>query len=168
MNQEDGYPPGGNGLGDVCDCEGDFDCDGDCDGSDAALFKSDFGRSDFNNPCGNVHLCNGDFDCDNDCDGTDASLFKQDFGRSSFNNPCPGCIQGEWCNYDCQTNLDCEEGFFCSKPTGQCDALGVCAYRPNECPAALDPVCGCDDITYDNALCAAVAGVSIDYLGECM
>jgi hypothetical protein len=32
-------------------CEGDFDCDGDCDGTDAALFKQDFGRSSFGNPC---------------------------------------------------------------------------------------------------------------------
>lgn len=32
-------------------CEGDFDCDCDVDGSDAAGFKSDFGRSGFNFPC---------------------------------------------------------------------------------------------------------------------
>jgi hypothetical protein len=51
MNQEDIYPPGGNGLGDACDCEGNFDCDEDVDGSDAAKFKEDFGRSTFKNPC---------------------------------------------------------------------------------------------------------------------
>ena len=32
-------------------CEGDFDYDGDCDGTDAARFKLDFGRSIFENPC---------------------------------------------------------------------------------------------------------------------
>lgn len=32
-------------------CEGDFDCDGDQDGSDASKFKTDFGRSTFKNPC---------------------------------------------------------------------------------------------------------------------
>ena len=32
-------------------CEGDFDNDGDQDGTDAALFKTDFGRSPFSNPC---------------------------------------------------------------------------------------------------------------------
>jgi hypothetical protein len=32
-------------------CVGDFDYDGDCDGSDAARFKLDFGRSIFKNPC---------------------------------------------------------------------------------------------------------------------
>ena len=32
-------------------CNGDFECDGDCDGTDAARFKVDFGRSPFNDPC---------------------------------------------------------------------------------------------------------------------
>ena len=30
-DQEDTYPPGGNGIGDACDCESDLDCDGDVD-----------------------------------------------------------------------------------------------------------------------------------------
>ena len=90
----------GNGLGDACYCEGDFDCDNDCDGTDAATFKVDFGRGTFDNPCEVNNPCNGDFDCDNDCDGTDAALFKQDFGRSSFSNPCPMCEGGMvWCSY---------------------------------------------------------------------
>ena len=100
--QEDTYPPNGNGIGDACECEGNFDCDEDTDGSDAASFKADFGRSGFNNPCNNTSQCHGDFDCDNDCDGTDAALFKQDFGRSGFNNPCPVCVVGEWCSYPLQ------------------------------------------------------------------
>ncbi len=32
-------------------CEGNFDCDQDVDGTDAAVFKADFGRSPFKNPC---------------------------------------------------------------------------------------------------------------------
>ena len=80
-------------------CEGNFDCDQDCDGSDAAEFKSDFGRSNFLNPCTNEDQCHGDFDCDVDVDGTDASVFKSDFGRSPFLNPCPVCEVGDWCSY---------------------------------------------------------------------
>ena len=99
-NQEDDLPsPDGNGIPDACDCEGNFDCDGDCDGTDAATLKTDFGRSTFDDPCESSNPCKGDFDCDSDCDGTDAALFKQDFGRSSFNNPCPTCEVGEWCVY---------------------------------------------------------------------
>ena len=92
-------PPQGNGIGDACDCEGNFDCDEDCDGSDAAIFKTDFGRSLFVDPCTNEAQCHGDFDCDGDCDGTDAAGFKIDFGRSSFTNPCPACVVGDWCVY---------------------------------------------------------------------
>ena len=99
-NQEDELPhPNGNGIPDACDCEGNFDCDGDCDGTDAAVFKGDFGRSQFQRPCTNADQCKGDFDCDVDVDGTDAALFKQDFGRSQFSNPCPACVVGEWCSY---------------------------------------------------------------------
>ena len=98
--QEDNYPPGGNGRGDACDCEGNFDCDQDCDGSDAATFKLDFGRNPFFGKCTAGNPCNGDFDCDGDCDGTDAAVFKQDFGRSEFNNSCSACEQGVvWCSY---------------------------------------------------------------------
>lgn len=32
-------------------CEGNFDLDYDVDGTSAAIFKQDFGRSGFNNPC---------------------------------------------------------------------------------------------------------------------
>jgi hypothetical protein len=52
MNQEDRDR---DNVGDVCDditmCKGNFDYDGDVDGTDAALFKEHFGRSAFNDPC---------------------------------------------------------------------------------------------------------------------
>jgi len=98
-DQLDSYPPQGNGIGDACECKGDFSCDGDVDGSDASTFKVDFGRSIIVHPCIAGDACNGDFSCDGDVDGTDASLFKADFGRSSMQNSCPACVQGEWCMY---------------------------------------------------------------------
>ena len=93
------YPPQGNGIGDVCDCEGDFTCDGDIDGSDASMFKFHFGRSAAHYQWAALDPCRGDFNCDGDVDGTDASLFKLNFGRSPIQNPCPGCVAGEWCGY---------------------------------------------------------------------
>ena len=40
-------------------CEGDFDYDGDQDGTDASVFKSDFGRNPFSDPCPpNSSTCN--------------------------------------------------------------------------------------------------------------
>ena len=81
-------------------CEGDFNCDGDVDGSDASAFKGDFGRSQaINNPCSSQVPCSGDFDCDSDVDGSDAQIFKTDFGRSTMINPCGSCSWEEWCSY---------------------------------------------------------------------
>ncbi len=100
--QRDTYPPTGNGIGNLCDCEGNFNCDmdQDVDGSDAAIFKADFSRGGFIRPCTSGDRCNGDFSCDGDVEGTDAAMFKQDFSRSTMNNPCPSCAPGmQWCQY---------------------------------------------------------------------
>ena len=64
-------------------CEGDFDNDGDVDGSDLAVFAEDFGRTD----CGTGEPCEGDIDDDNDVDGSDLAVFAADFGRTD----CPDC-----------------------------------------------------------------------------
>ena len=60
-------------------CEGDFDGDGDVDGSDLAVFAADFGRTDCSDDC------EGDFDNDGDVDGSDLAVFAADFGRTD----CP-------------------------------------------------------------------------------
>jgi hypothetical protein len=62
-------------------CEGDFEPDGDVDGSDLAVFAADFGRTD----CSPSNRCSGDFDSDGDVDGSDLSVFAADFGRTD----CP-------------------------------------------------------------------------------
>jgi len=62
-------------------CEGDFEPDGDVDGSDLAVFAAGFGRTN----CDTGPLCEGDFDNDNDVDGSDLAIFAADFGRTD----CP-------------------------------------------------------------------------------
>ena len=62
-------------------CEGDFDEDGDVDGSDLSVFAADFGRTD----CATGDGCEGDFDKDDDVDGSDLAVFAADFGRTD----CP-------------------------------------------------------------------------------
>ena len=99
LDQEDTYPPGGNGIGDACDCESDFDCDGNVDATDVTSFLDDFGRSTFFNPCTNADPCNGDFDCNVNVDANDVTKFLEDFGRSQFFDPCPVCTEGNWCIY---------------------------------------------------------------------
>ena len=96
----DTYPPQGNGIGDVCDCEGDFICDGNVDATDVTLFLVDFGRNQFNDPCTGDKTCTGDFNCDSNVDATDVILFLGDFGRNQFNNLCPACDpEIPWCVY---------------------------------------------------------------------
>ena len=98
-NQEDTYPPGRNGIGDACDCESDFTCDGDVDADDVTAFLADFGREQYYQPCTNEDPCNGDFDCDVDVDADDVTKLLEDFGREVYYNPCPACEVGNWCFY---------------------------------------------------------------------
>ena len=61
-------------------CEGNFDHDGNVDGSDLAIFAADFGRTDCCDP--DIEPCEGDFDEDGDVDGSDLAVFAADFGRT--------------------------------------------------------------------------------------
>jgi len=97
--QEDTYPPEGNGIGDACECEADFDCNGNVDAEDVTTFLEDFGRNQYNDPCENGNQCKGDFDCNSAVDATDVTKFLEDFGRNQYNNPCPACVEGDWCVY---------------------------------------------------------------------
>jgi plastocyanin len=107
-NQEDTFPPEGNDIGDACDCEGDFNCDGNVDAIDVTSFLADFGRSTFFNPCTSADPCNGDFDCNVNVDAADVTVFLDDFGRSQFFNPCPACVVGAWCAYSTIVEIDVE------------------------------------------------------------
>jgi hypothetical protein len=67
------------------------------------------------------------------------------------------------------TGIPCPPGEFCQLPDGSCccDFVGTCAPIPGGCPAVLDPVCGCDGVTYGNRCEAARAEVSVDHVGPC-
>ncbi len=99
QDQLDQYPPQGNNIGDACDCEADFDCNGNVGSLDVTSFLWDFGRSEYYDPCTNDRWCYGDFDCNRAVDADDVSKFLEDFGRGQYFNPCPTCEVGDWCMY---------------------------------------------------------------------
>ncbi len=69
------------------------------------------------------------------------------------------------------TGIPCPgDNEFCRLPDGGCccDFLGVCTPIPATCPPILDPVCGCDGVTYGNRCEASAIGVSVDHRGECI
>lgn len=64
--------------------------------------------------------------------------------------------------------LQCGEGTYCRlADCAMPDASGTCEAIPEACPAVIDPVCGCDGATYDNACKAARQGVSVSHDGAC-
>lgn len=92
----------------------------------------------------------------NDCERRSAGV-PLDFRNDCANPPV-----------ECESNDQCIAEEFCARREGVCDdQLGLCILRPDACPANVDPVCGCDDVTYSNACEAAAAGVSVASQGEC-
>jgi hypothetical protein len=75
----------------------------------------------------------------------------------AFDGPC-----------SCISNAYCPAGSYCEKAVGDCAGYGVCEPQPTSCEALLEPVCGCDNVTYENNCEAAMAGVVIQYVGPCM
>lgn len=63
----------------------------------------------------------------------------------------------------CLTNTDCPNAndycqFFV---TPGCNGPGACVQKPQLCPQIVFPVCGCDNMTYQNSCYAAKAGENI-------
>jgi hypothetical protein len=84
------------------------------------------------------------------------------------------CMEGiivEVCNFEidgCMDNSDCLWwAQYCEKPVGFCDGPGMCTKIPEICPFLLDPVCGCDGVTYPNDCVVAMNSASIAYYGSC-
>lgn len=70
-------------------------------------------------------------------------------------------------NNHCIDDAECGDDFYCERPGTSCTHWGECTPRPEVCAEVYDPVCGCDDVTYDNECEAQMAGTSVASEGPC-
>lgn len=97
----------------------------------------------------------------------------------TYGNACEAAAAGNSIAHDgaCEAEpcggiagTPCASSEYCKLPDGTCgdpDVLGGCEAVPSACPDNVDPVCGCDGVTYFNACEAAAASMSIDHAGPC-
>lgn len=99
------------------------------------------------------------------CDGTtydNACLALQDDVPVASGGSCETTACGG-------TNPECPAGQLCRIEPGLCvpAAEGVCVDEPDACPGTVEPVCGCDGVTYANGCVADKAGVAVEADGAC-
>jgi hypothetical protein len=70
---------------------------------------------------------------------------------------------------DCTSNADCGATEFCAAPEGLCGG-GTCTGRGINvlCVGTVQPVCGCDGVTYLNSCYARKGGASLQSEGACV
>lgn len=82
---------------------------------------------------------------------------------------CSTAVVGSECGglqgVSCGATLFCD--FAPDAACGAADQTGTCRVRPDACAEIFDPVCGCDDQTYENACAANRAGVSVASTEAC-
>ena len=105
--------------------------------------------------------CGETFECD--C-ASRGGVWQGNFSK------CDGleCPQGKVCGGI--VGIPCDDpNQFCKLNVGECccDFQGFCTDIPQGCPRVIDPVCGCDGVTYLNECEAHRASMSIAHEGAC-
>ena len=126
---------------------------GDCDGDGVCIDMPEICPDVWDPVCG----CDG-VTYGNACEAAAAGVSVDHEG------PCEQ-VCGGIAGIECRASDE-----YCHFPDGTCDIadrMGVCEVVPEACYEIVDPVCGCDGVTYTNDCFAAMARVSIDHEGPC-
>jgi hypothetical protein len=106
-------------------------------------------------PCGTDADCTGDELC---CPITALCYPQSEPGRCQ--RPPAGT------SFPCTANEQCEPEQYCVGDG--CSGPGGCKERSSDdCGVTLEPVCGCDGVTYTSAACAQARGVRVAADGNC-
>ena len=121
-------------------CEGNFDCDQDVDGTDASVFKEDFGRSQFSDPCDTCI----DSPCPCNTTSTTTTTACPTFDLCSQPDDC---LVGKCCctdgdNYVCDDEVNCLNWGSCVTTTTTTPTF-QCPYSTYSCQEAYSCCCYC-------------------------
>lgn len=95
-------------------------------------------------------------------------------GGGDMSNLATGGSKCEFGPMAAYTQSNCDDDDYCELEAGVCNIndgkgffYGKCAVKPKGCIEMYEPVCGCDQNTYDNSCLASANGASISRRGKC-
>jgi len=143
-------------------------CDGVTYGSRCHAGRAGVQISAGEGACGTVDPDGGPRPCgrDSDCDSGGTCC---DLTGLCVPPDCPDCCASAPTGtlYPCRSDRHCANGMYCDGPLGTCGELGGCRNAGGSCGGELEPVCGCDGVTYTNPCFAKRAMARLESEGAC-